>query len=95
MVDPLIASQWGLTVLKWLREIPETVRAWLPFSHRPSAAVSVVPQRTMYHETPQADGTITTQIAARLPHHKWLARSSALNCAHRMSRSWIWHGARG
>ncbi len=61
-IDPTIASQWGLTALKWLREIPETVKSW--GQSRPRyPAVSIVPVRhPMYSESTQPDGTIVTQI---------------------------------
>jgi hypothetical protein len=61
-MDPVTVSQWGLTALKWLREIPETVKSW--GQSRPRyPAVSVVPvQHPMYSESAQPDGTIVTQI---------------------------------
>ena len=62
MIDPVITSPWGLAVLKWLKELPETIKAWGPFRHR-HLAVSIVPQQNpIYHEAAQADGTIVTQI---------------------------------
>jgi hypothetical protein len=62
MIDFTIASGWGLTALKWLRELPETVTVWGKFRRR-HPAVSIVPHRNpMYHEATQPDGTIATQI---------------------------------
>jgi hypothetical protein len=60
MVDPLSASNWGLAILKWVKELP-VIRGWL----RPRAypAVSIVAQRTMYGEAQQNDGAIVSQIA--------------------------------
>jgi hypothetical protein len=62
MVDPLVASQWGLAALNWLRALPETIRAWRP-QRRQRISVSLVPQRTAYHEATQPDGSVVTLIA--------------------------------
>jgi hypothetical protein len=62
MVDFAVVSGWGLAVLKWLRELPETVKIWRQF-RRGHPAISIVPRRNpMYDEATQPDGTIATQI---------------------------------
>jgi hypothetical protein len=46
VIEPATASGWGLAILKWLRELPETIKAW---SGR-YPTVSIVPQDEFYNE---------------------------------------------
>jgi hypothetical protein len=63
MIDFTIVSGWGLTALKWLRELPDTVKVLGKFRGG-HPFVSIVPYRNpMYHEATQPDGTTVTQIA--------------------------------
>src|SRR5258708_13777212 len=57
--DPVTTS---LTVFKWFRELPETIKAWKQFRPRYPAVSIVRRQNAMYHEATQTDGTIVTQI---------------------------------
>jgi hypothetical protein len=60
MVDPATVSNWALTILKWVKELPIISGLLKPRSLYPD--VSIVPKRTMYHEATQKDGSIVTQI---------------------------------
>jgi hypothetical protein len=61
MIDPAAAPAWGIAALKWLRELPETIRAWGRSNRYP--AVTIVPQRQLYHEITRFDGsTIGTDL---------------------------------
>jgi hypothetical protein len=60
MIEPATASGWGIAALRWLQELPATIKAWRRSSRYP--AVSIVPQRDWYHEAKQSDGTIATQV---------------------------------
>ena len=60
MVDPATVSSWGLTILKWAKELPIVSGLLKPRSRYPG--VSIVPKQTMYGEAKQNDGSIATQI---------------------------------